>query len=315
MLDRTIPELPMTTPMALATRVRALRAASIAVVLLTIAACADKAKTRAAADSVLASDLALAGQQTANPTFQDTAVAPAPKPASVAPKEPPAPVRTRTAERPRTKRPTPVAQAPAPQPTPAPIVQPPPIVAAPAPAAAPIVASIGTGAGGTLTSGSKVCSSTNLPGDKIVATLNSEITGSNGAVIPAGSTVVLEIASVTPGQSAETAQMQLRVRSVIVNDKTYNVDATITPETPMEKTKVAGDDPNADKKKVIGGAIAGAILGQMIGHNTKGTVIGAAAGAAAGAAVAKSGGEKWQACLPAGASLRLTLNAPLVISS
>jgi hypothetical protein len=315
MLDRTIPELPMTTPMALATRVRALRAASIAVVLLTIAACADKAKTRAAADSVLASDLALAGQQTANPTFQDTAVAPAPKPASVAPKEPPAPVRTRTAERPRTKRPTPVAQAPAPQPTPAPIVQPPPIVAAPAPAAAPIVASIGTGAGGTLTSGSKVCSSTNLPGDKIVATLNSEITGSNGAVIPAGSTVVLEIASVTPGQSAETAQMQLRVRSVIVNDKTYNVDASITPTTPMEKSKVAGDDPNADKKKVIGGAIAGAILGQMIGHNTKGTVIGAAAGAAAGAAVAKSGGEKWQACLPAGASLRLTLNAPLVISS
>jgi hypothetical protein len=299
--------------MAQTTRARLLRAASIAVVLCAAAACVDKAKSSAAPDSILARDLALAGQQTANPTFQDTAVAPAPKQAEQAPKEPPAPIRTRTAQKPKTEVPRQVAEAPAPRP--APIVQPPAAVAAPAPTPAPIVSSIGAGAGGTLTSGSKVCSSTNLPGDKIVATLNSEITGTNGAVIPAGSTVVLEVASVTPGENAETAQMQLRVRSVIVNDKTYNVDATITPTTPMEKTKVVGDDPNADKKKVIGGAIAGAILGQMIGHNTKGTVIGAAAGAAAGAAVAKSGGEKWQACLPAGASLRLTLNAPLVISS
>lgn len=301
----------MTTPRAQTTRARMLRAASIAVVLFT-AACADKAKSSGAPDTILARDLALAGQQTANPTFQDTAVAPTPKQVDQAPKQVPTPVRTRTAQKPKTQVPRQVAQAPRPAP---PIVQPPAAVAAPAPTPAPIVASIGAGAAGTLTSGSKVCSSTNLPGDKIVATLNSEITGTNGAVIPAGSTVVLEIASVTPGENAETAQMQLRVRSVIVNDKTYNVDATITPTSSMEKTKVAGDDPNADKKKVIGGAIAGAILGQMIGHNTKGTVIGAAAGAAAGAAVAKSGGEKWQACLPAGASLRLTLNAPLVISS
>ena len=75
MVDRTIPELPMTTPMTQTTRARVLRAASIAVVLLTAAACADKAKRTAATDSVLARDLALAGQQTANPTFQDTAVA------------------------------------------------------------------------------------------------------------------------------------------------------------------------------------------------------------------------------------------------
>ena len=51
----------------------------------------------------------------------------------------------------------------------------------------------------------------------------------------------------------------------------------------------------------------------MIGHNTKGTIIGAAAGAAAGAAVNKAG-EKSEACLPAGAPLKLTLTAPLVIS-
>ncbi len=71
-----------------------------------------------------------------------------------------------------------------------------------------------------------------------------------------------------------------------MNDKTYTVAGDVTPLAPLDKTKVADGDPNADKKKVIGGAIAGAILGQMIGHNTKGTLIGAAAGAAAGAAVA-----------------------------
>ena len=280
----------------------------------------DNARERAAADSVLARDLALAGQQTAvQPTLsghQRRAGA-----AARAGQAATARRRARTGARRRAPRRIPRRRAPAPQPvaqTPPP--QPEPINALPAPAAAPVAApaaapsEIGAGVNFGLTSGSKVCSNTNLPGDKLVATLNETVTGSNGAVIPAGSTVVLEVASVTPGENAESAQIAFRVRSVVVNDKTYNVDATVTPMAPLEKSKVADGDPNADKKKVIGGAIAGAILGQMIGHNTKGTVIGAAAGAAAGAAVAKSG-EKWQACLPAGAPLRLTLNAPLVISS
>jgi hypothetical protein len=292
--------------------------AIVLIALGTAVACnRDNARGRAAADSVLARDLALAGQQTAvQPSFQDTTIAPTPEPARAKPsvvEREPAPRRA-PAEIPR-------RQAPAPQPvaeTPPP--QPQPINALPTPTPAPIVApaaapsEIGAGVNFGLTSGSKVCSNTNMPGDKLVATLNETVTGTNGAIIPAGSTVVLEITSVTPGENAESAQVGFRVRSVVVNDKTYHVDANVTPMAPLEKSKVADGDPNADKKKVIGGAIAGAILGQMIGHNTKGTVIGAAAGAAAGAAVAKSG-EKWQACLPAGAPLRLTLNAPLVISS
>jgi uncharacterized protein YcfJ len=146
-----------------------------------------------------------------------------------------------------------------------------------------------------------------------VATVNSAVTGTNGAVIPAGSTVVLEIASVTAGANEESAQITFRVRSVVMNDHTYNVDAQVAPVSGLEKSKVQGQDPNADKKKVIGGAVAGAILGQILGKNTKSTVIGAAAGAAAGAAVAKSG-EKWEGCLPEGSPLRVTLNAPIVIS-
>ncbi len=156
-----------------------------------------------------------------------------------------------------------------------------------------------------------------MPGDKLVATTTTAVTGSNGAVIPAGSNVVLEVAAVSPGQDAQSAKLLLRVRSVVVGDKTYTVDGDVTLLAPLDKSKVQTGDPNDGKKKVIGGAIAGAILGQLIGHNTKGTVIGAAAGAATGAAVSKAGssGEQWQACLPQGAPMRLTLNSPLILQT
>lgn len=292
---------------------RALRTFSVGLAVVAAAACRDQNKS-AGADSALAKDLALAGQQTAQPTFQDTAMAPAPTPAQQAKKAPPAPIRAPAVRRPqpapRTEAPQAVAQTPPPAPAPAPVMQAP----APAPAVGP--ASIGAGTGIAMTSGSKVCTTTNQPGDKLVATVNNSVTGLNGGMIPAGSSVVLEVAAVTPGQDPQSAKILFRVRSVIINDKTYSVDGNVVLLAPLDKSKVAGADPNADKKKVIGGAIAGAILGQMIGHSTKGTVIGAAAGAATGAAVAHgSGGDTWQACLPSGAPLQLTLNSPLVLQS
>lgn len=282
---------------------------ALGLALLT-AACGDRAKKTAQADSSLARDLALAGTQTAAaPTFQDTSVAPAPAKAAPTPKkEAPAPVRTKTARKPTP--PTQVAQAPAPQPQP-PVVVPQPIAPAPAPAPAPITGEVGVGSAAALTAGSKVCTTSNQPGDKLVATLNAPLTGTNGKEIPAGSTVVLEVASASPGGSADSVTIGFRVRSIVVNDKTYTVDASAVPMSPLDKTKVSSG--SSDTKKVAGGAIAGAILGQIIGHNTKGTLIGAAAGAAAGAAVAKSG-EKWEACLPAGGQIRLKLNAPLIIT-
>ena len=289
-----------------------LSATTVALALLT--ACGDKrASDRAAADSALTRDLTLASAPTVQPTFQDTAIAPAPAAAKQRTEEPPAPapVRRRAAPKPRVEAPRPVAQHTLPpQPVPQPVVQAP--APAPIPAAAPARGEIGAGTGFTLTSGSKVCTSSNLPGDKIVATLNNAVTGTNGAVIPAGSNVVLEVASASAGQNGGAPQISFRVRSIVVNDQSYPVDGSVTTLDSLQRTKVAGADPNADKKKVIGGAIAGAILGQLIGHSTKGTVIGAAAGAAAGAAVAKSG-EKWEGCLPAGAALRLKLNAPIVM--
>jgi hypothetical protein len=281
-----------------------------AAILMAASACRDNAAKTAATDSSLARDLALASSQAAQPTFQDTALSPAPTQAGRAKEEPPAPVKAKAAQKPVTQSPKPTHVAVQPPPAATPAATPVTVAAAPAPA--PARAEIGAGTGFALTTGSKVCSSS-LPGDKFTATINNAVTGTNGAVIPAGSTVVLEVASATNGENAESAQINLRVKAIVVGDKTYQVDGQVVPEATLVRTKIENADPNADKKKVIGGAIAGAILGQMIGHNTKGTVIGAATGAAAGAVVAKKG-EKWEACLPSGAPVRLTLSSPIVVS-
>ena len=263
--------------------------------LVAIVACADHKRT-ANADSDLTRDLQLAGQINAQPTFQDTALS------STSPLRAPAPTKTPTPTPARTgrqeRRLSPAAdpqdvRPSIPKPTPLPTAM---------PAAAPTRV-IGAGTGIVMTSGGRVCTETNRPGDKIVATIDSPVSGTNGALIPAGSKVVLEVASVTAG---DQAHIDFRVRGLYVNDSLYPATGTVSPTTPLERVKVANPDANADKKKVIGGAIAGAILGQIIGHNTKGTVIGAATGAAAGAVAAKAG-EKYENCLPAGASLHMTL--------
>src|SRR5262249_43093810 len=142
---------------------------------------------------------------------------------------------------PRPQQTTQAPTSPPPQPTPVQAVPVPAPISVPVAAVAKAEISAGTSAG--LTSGAKVCSGSNMPGDKVVATLNEAVMGTNGAMIPAGSAVVLEVASVPPADSPENAQVSFRVRSVVVNDKTYNIDATVTPTGQLEKTKVS--DPNA----------------------------------------------------------------------
>ena len=75
--------------------------------------------------------------------------------------------------------------------------------------------------------GSRVCTSS-LPGEKLVATVNAPVTGSNGATIPAGSTLVLEVTSVSQGSTPETSQINFRVRSLVIYDRTYDLSAAVT---------------------------------------------------------------------------------------
>lgn len=270
-------------------------------VVLASAACSDRNK-QAAVDSELAHDIALANQQQVVPQFNDTALSapsndrPAPTPRRATKAPAPAP---RTAQR---------RVAPAvPQ-----RVETSPPVEQPAPAPAPAARMRGFHAGISfgLTTKSPVCT-TNLPGDKFTATLTEPVTGENGAYMPAGTTVVLEVASVTPGDRPESAQIAVRVRSILLNDEPVSMEGDVAIASDLERREIPRDK-NSDRRKVVGGAVAGAIIGQIMGKDTKSTVIGAAAGAAAGTAAAAAS-RKYDACLPAGGSLRVTTSQPIIL--
>lgn len=174
------------------------------------------------------------------------------------------------------------------------------------------VATIGAGTSIALTSGARVCTNTHKPGDRFTATVTNAVQGSNGAVIPAGATAVVQVTSVERSENVnDPARMGLVVQSVRFGGKTYPIDASITnvaTETARESTK--GDDA----KKVIGGAIAGAVIGQILGKDTKSTVIGAATGAAAGTAIAMGTGD-YAGCIPAGGNITVRLNSPAQIQA
>ncbi|HJQ19872.1 MAG TPA: hypothetical protein VJ867_05935 [Gemmatimonadaceae bacterium] len=275
---------------------------TLVLALLAAVACSDRKP--AAADSDLTRDLALANQPIATPQFQDTALGAAPEPrhAAPTPKRTPTTRRVATTRQPR-PTPTPTRVEPS-RPTPQPDEAP-----APQPSRARGILA-GTSFG--LVTKTAVCT-TNLPGDKFTATLTSDVHGENGAVIPAGTTVVLEVASVTPGDKPENAQLSLRLRAIVLNDEPLNVDGSVDVVSGLQRHEVPRDR-NADRKKVIGGAIAGAVLGQIMGKDTRSTVIGAAAGGAAGA-VAAAASKKYDACLPAGGNVRVTTSQPITLGA
>jgi len=88
------------------------------------------------------------------------------------------------------------------------------------------VVSAGTSIG--LSSGQRVCTNTNSVGDRITATTADAVTGSNGVVIPAGATAVLEVTSLgRSSQAGENMNIGLVVRSIAYGGKTYPVNGEI----------------------------------------------------------------------------------------
>jgi len=270
------------------------------------AGCRDRTPAPSA-DSSLVQDLAMAQRAGPGPeVFNDAPVGGA---------APAAPAKARPTPRPEPPR----ASAPRPRPTPrresppATVAQAPrqstPQAEAPAPAPARAAGVIGAGTGIGMTINGRVCTNTALAGDKFTATVTNATMGSNGAMIPAGATVVLEVASVNQTDPVENSRIEFRVRAIDVDGSARQADGDITTLASMEKAQASGGD---ERKKVIGGAIAGAVLGQIFGRSTKSTVIGAAAGAAAGTAAAHASRSTF-ACLPQGSALRLTLSRDLVM--
>jgi hypothetical protein len=288
------------------------RASLVTVLALTLGACSDKKSEDALAqDTSLTRDLALANRDTASqPQLKDVPVEPAPEPvaAQPAPRE-----RTRVVTAPpRTIVRTPARRVPT------------------APAEPEIGTSAVTSSGNTVTAeakgseralgtvsagsemsfyaGQKVCTNTNQVGDRFTAQIAEPVQGSNGSVIPAGASAVVEITSLKRSERAnDNIEVGLRVASITFNGKTYPV----TSEVSYAQIERVRGESNAGRDAVKGAAI-GAVLGQILGHRTKSTIIGAAGGAAAGAAIGAAN-AKVDGCVPSGGRITIKLTQPLVV--
>ena len=292
------------------TRISTIATPLLLTLVLALGACkqGDRPEDALAQDTSLARDLQLANADTASqPELKDVpaTVEPAPVPAK--------PVRQTPAEilTPSRRR-----VATTPRPTPKPVENTPVTTSngnTVTEGTTGSEASVGTIASGSeisLYSGQRVCTNTNAIGDRFTASVAQSVQGSNGVVIPAGATAVIELTSLKRSENAnDNIEMEFVVRSITFNGKTYPVNSTVTT---AQVEKVRNGDASNDAKKVATGAIIGAIAGQIFGHKTKSTVIGAATGAAAGAVVAGAT-AKYEGCVPNGGRISLRLNQPMVV--
>lgn len=301
--------------------------ASSAALLLVLGACRGDSKGSPdvlAQDSSLTRDLQLANNDsTAQPQLKDVPTTPPPappktetvQPRHAAPAPAPAPRRVVTTHAAPQRAPV---ERPAPAPvrtTPAPVTTASGNTVTPGPAAtAHAEGKVGVVSAGTslaLQAGQRVCTNTNTVGDRITATLTDAVTASNGVVIPAGATAILEITSLSrSGSPGQKMDIGLVARSITYQGKTYPIDGEIT----YAQTDQVRAADNNDAAKVGGGAVVGAILGRILGggNKTRGTIIGAAGGAAAGAVLAHQT-AKYDACIPSGGRVTVRLDAPMSV--
>lgn len=164
----------------------------------------------------------------------------------------------------------------------------------------------------SLRSNSKVCTNTNQVGDHITATVNNSVSGSNGAVIPAGATVNMTVTRLKRSENVnDPVVMEFAVNSVSFGGHTYPVEASITSAA---VNRIKDQPKNKDIQKVATGAVIGAIAGKILGKSTKGAVIGGAAGAAAGAAAAAATAN-YQGCIDEGGSMTVKLNSSVQVKA
>ena len=298
--------------------IRSLGAPLVMVTALTLGACTvsdNKGDSSLAKDTALNRDLALAGQDTSvQPQLRDVPATPATTPA-VTPTPAPTPA-------PRAATPRPVAPKPKPTTTPKATTPPEPTVTASGntvtrnptgSAAASGGGSVGTIASGTalsLRSNSRVCTNTFTVGQTFTAAVANSVTGTNGATIPAGANVTLEVTQLKRSENAnDKIVMEFAVRSVSFGGRSYSVTGDVAN---ADVERVRNQPKSKDTQKVVGGAVIGAIAGQILGKSTKATVIGAAAGAAAGAGTAAATAN-YEGCVPDGGSIAVNLTAPLQV--
>jgi hypothetical protein len=182
----------------------------------------------------------------------------------------------------------------------------------------PAGSSSGGGAVGTIASGTslnlrsnaRVCTNTYKVGQTFTASLANAVSGSNGATIPAGANVTLEVTQLKRSENVnDKIVMEFAVKSVSFGGRTYAVNGEVAS---ADVQRVRNQPKDKDVQKVVGGAVIGAIAGQILGKNTKSTVVGAAAGAAAGAGAAAATAN-YEGCVPDGGAIVVNLSAPLQV--
>jgi hypothetical protein len=279
---------------------------------LAAAACTvkdNKSDSTLAADSSLTRDLQLANQDTSlQPQLRDIPNTPAePTPAASTPSTSPS---SRPSSSGRTTTPSRTTTKPAPTTT--------TTASGNTVTRNPSGSSSGGGAVGTIASGTslslrsnaRVCTNTYKVGQTFTASLANSVSGSNGATIPAGANVTLEVTQLKRSENVnDKIIMEFAVKSVSFGGRTYAVNGTVAN---ADVERVRNQPQSKDVQKVVGGAVLGAIAGQILGKNTKSTVVGAAAGAAAGAGAAAATAN-YEGCVPDGGNIVVNLSAPLQV--
>jgi hypothetical protein len=289
-----------------------LAAPFVLVAALSFGACSSsdsKTDTSLASDTALNRDLALANRDSAaQPQLADVPATPAAETPAPAPARTTTPAPRPAATRPRTTTPTP--PAPTTRTTASGNTETRNTAGSAAASGGGAVGTIASGTSLSLTSNSRVCTNTYTVGQTFNATVANSVEGTNGASIPSGATVKLEVTQLKRSENAnDKIIMEFAVRSVSFGGRTYPVSGTVAD---AQVERVRNQPKNKDVQKVATGAAIGAIAGQILGKNTKSTIIGGAVGAAAGAGAA-SATANYEGCVPDGGSIAVNLTAPLQV--
>jgi hypothetical protein len=148
----------------------------------------------------------------------------------------------------------------------------------------------------------------------MTTTVGADVTDANGhVVIPAGSTVELTIAEISPARNRSQADgsLTLQVTGVTVRGVRYPIAAQVTS---LEHDLKGRGVTAGEVEKVGVGTAIGVVAGRVIGGNTKGAIIGGAVGAAGGTVVAIQTASR-DVVVTAGSPLTITLTGPLTVSA